>query len=179
MDLRPIIENMFPCWILGLAMMYLVKNSEHSDLLKVNLKGLLRFGKFLILLTVIRVLLIQFVASDQFLNGIKQTTEMIPWQLMFGVWWEDACNAMALVVISRLLEGRKWLSKLGTPLIAAMALSFGLMHLYEGIGAVAMMTAYVPITMMLGRKYGFGTVMICHMAYDLLTVFTFKLMLGL
>lgn len=178
MDFKQMAEGLFPCWVLGLSMLYLVKNSKYADTLRVSKEGLWKFAKFLLFITAIRAVSMKFLTSPETAEGIRNTIGMIPWQGMLGVFWEDACNALALTILAKMLSKKEWFKYLYVPLMALMSLSFGSGHMYEGVGAVAMLTFYIPITMRLGKKYGFGTVMLCHMAYDLTTFFTFKIVLG-
>lgn len=176
MDVRQVADGLFPCWCLGLAMMYLVYNSSHKDLLKVSKEGLIRFAKFLGVVTAVRIFYIAMIAPDQTLEAIRNATNMMPWQTMLGVYWEDMCNAVPLVILGSMIAGKKWLKPFYYVLLAAMSLTFGAMHSYEGPQAIVVMSMYIPFTMRLGKKHGFGTVMLCHIAYDLCTYFTFRMM---
>lgn len=179
MDVKSMVDSMFPFWIMGLIMLYLVKNSEYANLLRIDKKGLFKFGRFLTILTVIRVVYLKFIAPPSSLEGIKNISDLIPWQTLFGVFWEDACHALPLVLLGLAFSDQKWFKILRWPLLAIVALSFGSAHEYEGFMAMVVLTCYIPVTMSLGKKYGFGTVMICHVLYDLITFLSFKLILSL
>lgn len=179
MDVREMAEQMMPCWILGAAMLYLVKNSKYAKLIRVEKEGLFKFARFLVMLTAFRFLYLKFIAPESVVAGIQQISNIIPWQTTLGVFWEDACNALPLVIGESLFKKKKWYRAIRLPLLALMALSFGFGHSYEGLGAVIAMTCYIPFTMRLGKKYGFGTVMLCHIAYDMLTLLSFKFFLGI
>ena len=88
------------------------------------------------------------------------------------------CNTIPLVILGTMIEGKKWLRPLYLMLMAAMSLTFGSLHAYEGLQAMIVLSMYIPFTIRLGKKYGFGTVMICHIVYDLVTFFTFKTIAG-
>ncbi len=178
MDFKQVAEGLFPCWCMGLWMMNLVWNSDHKDLLRVSKEGLLRFARFLAVVTAARVFYLSMIAPDAVLESIRHVGDVIPWPTMFGVFWEDMCHAVPLVILGRMIADNKWLKPFYIALIAAMSMTFGAMHSYEGLQAVAVLSLYIPFTMRLGQKYGFGTVMLCHIAYDLTTFFTFKLMTG-
>lgn len=179
MDVRQVADGLFPCWCMGLWMMYLIYNSDHKDLLRVSKEGLLRFARFLAIITLARIFYITVIAPDAVVESMRHIGDSVPWQTMFGVFWEDMCNAVPLVIIGRMIEGKKWLKPLYMALIAAMSFVFGALHSYEGMQAVLTLMFYIPFTMRLGKKYGFGTVMLCHIAYDLLTFFTFQIVAGL
>ena len=178
MDVKQVADGLIPAWCMGIWMMYLIWNSDHKDLLRVSKTGLMKFAKILLTITIFRVFYISVIAPDEVLVGMRSIGDMIPWQTLFGVFWEDMCHAVPLVLLGTMIQGKKWLKPLYMMLIAAISVSFGLGHSYEGLQSVVMMTAYVPITMRLGKKYGFGTIMLCHIAYDLLTFFTFKTIAG-
>lgn len=178
MDANMVINNLFPCWMLGIAMLYLVRNSRYAYLLRIDKEGLWKFAKFMMVLLVARTIYLEFIAPDFILDGMRNITHSMPWPALFGVFWEDACNALALVLMRKMFWNKPCFQKLRLPILGLMALSFGLGHSYEGIGAIFAMTCYVPITMNLSKRYGFGTIMLCHVIYDLLTYLSFRLILG-
>ena len=178
MDAKQAADGLFPCWCLGLWVTYLVWNSDHRGLLKISKEGLLKFARFLAVATVVRVFYLSIIAPDAFIAMIRHSTQIMPWQTMFGTYWEDACQALPLVILGSMIEGKRWLKPLYFMLIAGMSITFGISHSYEGLQAMIVMSLYIPFTMRLGKKYGFGTVMICHVVYDLLTYFTFKIITG-
>jgi hypothetical protein len=179
MDVKQMAEMMFSNWMLGLAMVYLVYTSKYYKLLKIDKEALLRFAKFLVFLTASRYVYLTYIAPDASIASIKEITGMIPWQTVPGVFWEDACHALPLVVMEKMFKLKTWFKYARLPLLCAMSFFFGLGHSYEGMGAVLMMMCYIPITMRLGKKYGFGTIMLCHVAYDMCTLLSFKFILGI
>lgn len=178
MDLKHTADAMFSCWVLGLIMIYLVKNSKYSYLLRIEPAALFRFAKFLLFLTSCRLFYYGLIAPQETLDSIKAATNMMAWPTFFGVYWEDACNAMALVVMTKLFKQNKLFNLIRLPILTMMSISFGMGHAYQGMQAAVIMSLYIPITMTLGRRYGFGTVMLCHIAYDLLTFFSLKTIAG-
>lgn len=178
MDVGQIAEGLFPCWCMGLWILYLVWNSDHRDLLQVNRNGLIKFAKLMALVTAFRILYLSLFASDDILMGMRHIGDLVPWQTMFGVFWEDACNALPLVILGRMAQGKKWFIPFYVAIIAMASLVFGMLHSYQGVQAIVVMSLYIPFTMRLGQKYGFGTVMLCHTVYDLITFFTFKTIAG-
>ena len=178
MDARQVADGLFPCWCMGLWIMYLVWNSDHKDLLKVSKEGLIKFAKFLGIVTAARIFYLSVIAPDATLEAIRNSSDAVPWQIMLGVFWEDMCNTIPLVILGTMIEGKKWLRPLYLMLMAAMSLTFGSLHAYEGLQAMIVLSMYIPFTIRLVKKYGFGTVMICHIVYDLVTFFTFKTIAG-
>jgi hypothetical protein len=178
MDFKHTAQAMFECWVLGAAMIYLVKNSKYASLLKIDKAGLWKFAKLLMLTTALRIVWLKFIVPQEVADGLKNIGDMLSWQSMLFVYWEDACHTLPLVILKRMYKNTKWFRWVYPALLGATMASFGIGHAYEGLGAVFMMAIYVPWTMKLGEKYGFGTVMLCHIAYDILTFFTFKWTVG-
>lgn len=164
---------------MGLWMMYLIWNSDHKDLLRITKEGLIKFAKFFAVVTAARVFYLSVIAPDALLEQIRSSSDMVPWQTMFGVYWEDMCHAVPLVILGRMMADKKWFKHIYTAIILAMSITFGSLHSYEGLQAMIVLAFYIPFTMRLGQKYGFGTVMLCHTVYDLVTFFTFKTIAGL
>jgi hypothetical protein len=179
MDARQVADGLFPCWCVGLWIMYLVLTSQYKDLLRVSKDGLISFVKFFGVVTAIRIFYLSCIAPDVVLESIRNSTDTVPWQCMLGVYWEDMCNALPLVILGRMMADKKWFQYIYALLIFVMSVTFGCLHAYEGIQAAFIMSFYIPFTMRMGQKHGLGTVMICHIIYDLVTVFTYKIIAGL
>jgi membrane protease YdiL (CAAX protease family) len=83
------------------------------------------------------------------------------------VFWEDAVFTLPILFWERYSNPSKWLVY---PVLAASAIFFGMGHLYQGIMGGVMAAFYLfVISYGYGKKHGLGTVMICHVLYDMLT----------
>jgi hypothetical protein len=102
----------------------------------------------------------------------------IPWQTTLGVFWEDAVHALPLVLLGKMFANKTWYKIAKWPLLAAVMCSFGAGHLYQGVLAACMLSFYIPFSMKMGEKHGFGTVMLCHMMYDLITLLSIGWIVG-
>jgi hypothetical protein len=81
------------------------------------------------------------------------------------VWWEDVLfSLLSIFYAEKFLP--KWVF---VPVAVSVSIVFGLGHLYQGPLAVLVLSFY-PYFMSYkyGKKYGYGTVMICHVLYDVI-----------
>lgn len=169
---------MFMAWLIGLAMLYLIYNSKHKKMLRVTRAGLWRLTKFLSVVTAVRLFWIYCVASPEALQQIGENINYLPWQTMFGVFWEDAVHVLPLALMSKMYSDKKLFKYWYAILTTLVAASFGSAHSYQGLQACVTLAFYIPLALKMGRKYGFGTVILGHVLFDLVTTFTFKLALG-
>ena len=178
MDLKEIAMPLWPCWMLGIIMLCTVFNSKHRDLIRVDAMGVLKFLRWMVMLTAIRFVFLKFLAPESMIEQVKFMVHFLPWQATLGVFWEDACHTLPLVLLGRIFQKSKWYSRAATPLMLGVMLSFGSGHMYQGLLASVALAFYIPFSIKLGKKYGFGTVMICHILFDLITLLSFKAIVG-
>lgn len=175
MTFQEIAMRMFPYWMMGLFMLYAVYQSSHRDLLRVEWKPLAKWIMFLGAITIYRVTIFKIFQDQQQLQDMTSGAMMIPWQATLTVFWEDACHTLPLVILSRWLGDDKWWKKgIMWAAIAGVMVSFGLGHVYQGWIAAAFLSFYIPFTYKKGQEVGFGTVMLAHTLYDLVTILTIK-----
>ena len=104
---------------------------------------------------------------------------MIPLGASLTVFWEDMCHTVPIAILSLALGNDKlWKKALILITIIMVQISFGLGHIYQGYIAAFFLSFYIPVTLKRGQKIGFGTVMLCHTAYDFITLLTMKTFLG-
>ena len=161
MDFIQFASVMYPNWILGFGVFCLVMSTKERKLLKINWKGLFCWASFLLVLSVFRIAMVKA-------EGVPE--DMPPlismWTTLF-VWWEDMAHAVPLALFKRLV-GKKYKYIYNILLLMTM-FSFGLGHIWQSPFAAVLLSAYIPLAVRAGEKYGFGTVMIAHMAYDFCT----------
>jgi hypothetical protein len=156
------IKYMLIPWILGVLSLIYTYRIDKSYL-RIDVKALKGFGIFLLWLTLIR----SFIFTISQSMPMSDILPLInPW-LMLGVFWEDAIHVMPLII----LKDKEVINKyVYYALFACSALVFASGHMYQGwIGLASIL--YMYFSAKYGRKHGFGTVMICHTAYDLTTYF--------
>ena len=101
--------------------------------------------------------------------------ETSKWTLAL-VFWEDVFFGMPLYFIHKYMNDGfakyvKW------TLTIMISLLFGLGHAYQGLFAVALTSLYPYfISKKYGERHGFGTVAICHIIYDNMTVYMIALL---
>lgn len=90
------------------------------------------------------------------------------------VFWEDAF--FSLFCIYFIKDYLKLSKKFWLPIAIASGFVFGIGHLYQGL-LVASIISFAPffISYRFGKKFGWGTMMICHILYDFTTLLTVKL----
>jgi hypothetical protein len=178
MTIQEMAQHLWPAWTMGLIMLYLVKNSKYADAIRVDPKGLKKFAVWMLVITLFRIITLKVLAPKGSLDGMREAVNFIPWQACLGVFWEDMCHTVPLALLGRMFKTRKWYKWLSATLLGMVMIAFGSGHLYQGLFSAILLSAYIPFTLRLGKKYGFGTVMLCHMAYDLSTILTLKWIVG-
>jgi hypothetical protein len=178
MTFKEIALNMWPCWALGAYMLYATAKSQFKDLLRIEKKPLIKWSVFLLFLTVYRILTVKYLAETEMYKDALKNVAVIPWQATLTVFWEDACHTLPLVLLRRMLGTKWYMLPVHFLLLALVTLSFGSGHIYQGYIVSAFLMLYIPFTMKLGEKYGFGTIMAGHTLYDLSTILAIKWMLG-
>lgn len=179
MTFAEIAIKMFPYWILGLFMIFATYNSKYRDLLRIEYKPLLKWCGFLVLVTIYRIAVFKIFEGREELKDLTSGAMTIPWQAALTVFWEDMCHGLPLAVLALYLgQDKIWKKVVVYAAIAITMFSFGLGHVYQGYMAAILLSFYIPYTYSKGQQVGFGTVMICHSLYDLVTILTLQAFLG-
>ena len=145
---------------------------NHRKLVRVEWNSVASFLGFMALATIQRIGLYDFLAdvdprgfhyppiSPQFLGKPI-------WRFCL-VFWEDAFFGIPIYMAFK--RCRKWLAWV---FVISLSMLFGQAHGYQGDLAI-IVTAIYPyfISYRMGSKYGFGTVMVSHMLYDIITFYT-------
>lgn len=176
MDVKTAILHYYPYWILGILMIVATLFSEFKDLMVIKPKSIWSFTKIMAKVTVFRSVLMYFFPPT--LASVAPVLK-IPLWLTGTVFWEDAAHTLPLAIAARILGNTLPAKVMVWLLTAIMMVSFGLGHTYQGILTACMISFYIPIVTNLGKKHGFGTVMVCHCMYDFITLLTIRLFLGL
>lgn len=170
MDFSTIASIYWPYWLLGLAMIFATKKSEYKELMRVEIKSVVKWIIFLVFLTIYRIVMFKNFPDQFALTDNQKSLSIISWPITLLVFWEDATFGLPLLLLRKIL-GTRWFT-FPIHLIAMLTVmfSFGLGHTYQGIGAAMLLSLYVPASVSIGGKRGFGTVMINHTLYDLATI---------
>jgi len=179
MDFKTIAEAMYPYWILGTIVIGLVIAAGQKNLLRFELKPILKWMAFLVGITAWRYAMVKMLGTET-LGDPNAGANMLPWTASLTVFWEDACHGLPLLVLRNLIGTKKWWAKaINYPLLLLTMFEFGAGHLYQGLFASILLSMYVPYSIRCGKKYGFGTVILCHMLYDATTMLFIKFMFGM
>ena len=168
--------RMAPYWFMGLMMIFMVWWSGNKDVIRIDKKSVFAFTKFMVIVTLVRYVTFKYLPhSDGFDEQIKSMT-IIPWQAAFFVFWEDMCHTVPLFLLAKATDAWKIIPKriVNFSALAIMMASFGFGHVYQGYLAAALLSLYIPFTLSKGKQLGFGTIMLCHIIYDLSTFLLIK-----
>lgn len=179
MDLKTIALNMYPYWLLGAFCLIATIVSGNKYVVRVEKKPVLNWMRLLLVITLYRYVLFKIFPHFGMFTEAQKNITMIPWPMTLTVFWEDACHGLPLYLLQRFTGMEKlWAKILNYVLMALVMIEFGAGHLYQGLMAAAFLMLYVPYSIKYGKKFGFGTVMICHTLFDLTTILSFKYLIG-
>lgn len=167
MNFTSIALSMYPYWLLGIAMIIIVYFSKYREILHVNKRIVLKWATILLAVIPIKLALMYCLGKTDTYSEITLAIKTIPWQMTLFVFWEDACHTMPLYILDKMTSTNWFIRPVYYALFLAVMVSFASGHAYEGSFAMISMLFYVPGTMYLAKKYGFGSIMICHVIYDL------------
>lgn len=169
MDFQTIATYMYPYWILGVLVIMAVIAAGQKHLVRVEARPVFNWCVFLIVMTAIRLFLLNCFGF-QGITGPPIGLKMIPWTAALTVFWEDACHGLPLLILSNMIGDKKrWAKAVNALALVLVSISFGIGHLYQGPFVALLLCFYVSSSINYGKKYGFGTVMLCHTLFDLVT----------
>jgi hypothetical protein len=160
-------------FIIGLIIFFLVFWKDR-EVLRVDFKAVQKFLWLMVGLTFIRLFLFSVASEfDVYINEINQGINHVKFWKLGLVFWEDAFFA---IPIYYMIDKWKWKEYLYLPIIAALSIRFGIGHIYQAEPAY-FATLIIPYVVFyqFGKRFGFGTTMICHTLFDMITIITFKL----
>lgn len=167
--------RMWPMWALGLFMIMVAFRSDNQDLLRIDRPSVKKWVKFLCGLTLFRAAMFYFTWKYQ--SGGFEAVSWIPWQTTLMVWWEDAAHTLPLLLLARLIGTEKKTWPIHALAFATIMVAFGAGHIYQGLVPAIALSFYIPYTLKLSKTKGLGTIMICHVLYDLSTILLIQSML--
>jgi membrane protease YdiL (CAAX protease family) len=141
--------------------------------IRVDFLALAKFTLFMWVISSIRLTVMILTASSDISIVDPNALAGIEMWMLFLVFWEDAFFVLPFVFLSKFKFTNKWY--IWWPLMIISSVFFGFGHLYQGAIAVAVTSLYPYfISYRYGNRFGFGTVMLCHILYDVMTFLTFK-----
>lgn len=137
---------------------------------RVEFPPIFKFFKLMLIITAIRIGL-QFTSITAPANG-RDVMDEITLLSLLQVFWEDVFFTLPALMLDRL--GRSGF-EIGLCL-AISAVAFASCHLAYGALWAGITLLYVPfLSYKYGRLYGLGTIMICHILYDVMTLLSVRL----
>jgi uncharacterized integral membrane protein len=170
-----IASSLYPRWILGTLIIIATYFSSYKDLLKIDKSAIVKWSKLISMITIYRIIILIFFNNNESVQNITSGAAQIPWPAALTVFWEDAVHGMLLAIFARVVgDTGPYKKALVYFVIFLVSLSFGIGHIYQGAWAAIFLSLYVPFTFKKGQQIGFGTIMICHIVYDLATMLTIQ-----
>jgi hypothetical protein len=176
MSMGEIALRMWPYWAVGFSIIGITLKSKYKNLLEIKKESLVGFFKFLGMLTIYR--LFMFTIFKDFFSGSAHVVSQIPIFMTLLTPWEDATHGLPLLILQKVIGTKKWTWPIHGIIMAVVMLHFLQGHLYQGLIPACMLSLYIPISIHLAKKHGYGTVMLCHIVYDFSTILTMRIMLG-
>lgn len=173
--------SLFDFYMITGLLLGLVGLAAAPNLLRFDARVVLNFCGILAAAFAIRTGVFWYVYStygvdETLLCGIMEPVRRLSIQTLLAVWWEDLFYVFP--ALFALYAGMpRWIVY---PLLGVMSFDFMLGHMYQG--AIGHITFFYPfISLWAARKWGLGTSMVCHIAYDVavvLSLFSFVAALG-
>lgn len=151
------------------------KHWKKDDSIRIEWEQVAKFLGVMALLTMLRFCLADIwmqLVPESIIDYISRARSTSDIGSLAFVFWEDVWFGMSIAwIMSYLYPVRK---RTAIAMVVLISLLFGSGHLYQGwIGMILSVYPFF-ISYKYGKKYGFGTVMVCHMLYDFITVMTVK-----
>lgn len=148
---------------------------KDREILRIDLKAIQNFITLMALLAMARLvifsLLYDFIGLK--ITDLNSAVNTIPLWVLSTVFWEDAFFG---ITIYYLIDKFKTPKYIWLPAVSALSILFAVHHMYQ-FELAYFSTILIPffIFYTLGKKYGFGTTMVCHIIFDISGFLTFKL----
>ena len=144
--------------------------------LRIQWNSVASFFAFVIFVCLIRMGIVSFLSNGTY---TPETSNIQFWQYIM-VFWEDLFFSFSLFLVAKLLHKIGWnfySKSMFYSLTIALSVIFASGHIYEGYVAASLILFYPYfVSYRCGLKYGWGTIMVCHIMYDCITVLCDKIM---
>lgn len=143
------------CGLLVIALLFF------RNAIRIQWQSVASFCGFMCLVTALR-----FAAFE--VSGAPSVHPYITFSGLSMVFWEDMFHAFPIWLARDYFKLSKWI---WIPIAVGLSLMFASGHIYLGLTWAATTLIYPYfISYRLGKQYGFGTVMVCHILYDVATI---------
>lgn len=160
-------------FLIGLALTLVVYVFDRKTI-RFDIQVVSKFLVIMFLVTLLRTAIMSLASSLGYdVISIGSALSRIKFYQFALVFWEDAVFAMSIYYIKDVFKLSKYI---WIPIAVILSAYFGYGHVYQG-DWVGVITCFIPFFVFYkyGAKYGFGTTMVCHIAYDMITYATVKL----
>jgi hypothetical protein len=146
--------------IIGLIL-FIYAWRKHQDQIKADWLAVAKFCGFMMFVTALRW------GIWDLTNQSYQPVPVSFWHFLF-VFTEDMTYAFPIYLAKDILKVRKWI---WVSLATILSIEFASGHLYQGVFWAAITSIYpFFISYRYAKKTSFGTVMICHLLFDFITL---------
>jgi membrane protease YdiL (CAAX protease family) len=157
-------------YILG-AMFIFFASMEFPGICRIQKKSVLNFLKFMAFITAYRLIMSHLIGFPEIDKNPDSPMNTLPILTTLGVYWEDAFFTLPALIAERMGLHKFFVFAL----LAVSAFTFATGHLAYSPLWAAITLFYIPfVSYKYGKKNGLGTVMLCHVLYDLITLVTVR-----
>lgn len=151
-------------------MIWICFKSDNRDLMRIEPKAVGLWALFLTVKCTLGYLAMTLLGDPAHLAHAFDAVKWISPATTLTVFWEDAAHTLPLLLLMRLI-GTKWYTwPVHALCLLIVMIAFGSGHTYQGMQAAVMLSFYIPFGVWMGNKKGLGTVMCCHVLWDLSTI---------
>lgn len=160
-------------YLVGVFIIYLYIMFD-KETVRIDYKAIRKFLIFMGCLSLFRMIIF-YLTSNIIATEVVKT---IPFTSLFWVFWEDAFFVLIPLALKKIIPKTGKMLYVNNIVFAiamsGMSLLFMYGHSYQGnIGYLTVIYPFL-IAYRYGIKVGFGTVMVCHVLYDIITYSTIK-----
>lgn len=155
---------------IAIAVLIGLQFTKEAEITRIDWTKISQFMAFMVMVTLFRTFAVDFMMQV----GWMKYLPTVPYEIASAKWtlglvfWEDVFFGMSLYFIAKHVKN-KWTRR---TLILLIVAAFASGHGYQGWTGI-LFSALYPwyVSKYYGEKYGFGTVMMCHIIYDSFTCF--------
>jgi hypothetical protein len=157
--------------LIGIILIILTFFTSYRTILRVDLKAILKWIIFLVVVFLIRLVLYKLSIG----LSIFAIFRSLPLSITPFVFWEDAVFGLPLLLFrNHIKDTNKICHYIFYILLGLFSFIFAAAHIYQSLWTFGVMLFYIYVTNDYARRYGYGTIMICHVLFDFITILTFQ-----
>lgn len=169
-----VIAHYWPAWLFGILMYATARLAGYSYEVRVEKAAIIYWIKYLLVISFIRVMTYILMGDLPFQAEAAEGLKNVNPLSLLGTPWEDFAFSLPLYFLGLFVGDSKVGKALYGIAVAVVLISFGFGHVYQGVFAAVLLSSGPSISLYFSKRYGWGSVGICHMLYDLMTLATMK-----